>query len=773
VEIRLKEVDVWYSNPQIYTRNYNRNMNDLSSILVVSLRVLKPWPLLLLVFSISVFVPQFVRGDLNFPPQVLTNPVSSSKSVYQVSLDAYNVGQTDVNVISSASQDKSFRIGAVINSSSTSPLTGVYAWQFAISYNASAFTAQGDPSSAPYPDGASSMVMFGAQISAGTINWAGLIATGQGFGGSKICNQIPNIYDCVPGKIYVYFTLLAAPSGVSILANTLLASVNFESLTRPSTPQSFSVTEVKFVNSNGVKISGLLAGASMVESALNAPPHAIFKASPNPSVGPFAFTFDATASFDPDGMIPDPNGYFWDFGDGTQDLGVTGRVVTHDYGVNDTFLATLRVQDDLGSTGASRDPLGAVLFDEQPSHARIVTGSRPDAPPIAFFTFNPLDPGDGQNVYFDGRASYDLDGSIRSWLWYYGDGSQSSGSPLDFAPYPQTHHFYRLPGNYTVSLTVTDYNGISTNATMVVPVHARPLDDLAMVALSAWPSVIFVSQTVDIGPRVIVSSQSLIISFGVINYGVNNETADVTAFYGSNVIGTIRGAFFPATNIPCDDCSNTQYLSMEWDTTGIAPGNYTISATVFLATDHTPSDNTEIGGYGGTGEVQVLPLPASTITITPSKGPAGNTILVQGSDFPRNFYNVKITYDSQLVGFAKAGPGNGRFNFTFTVPPSYTGPHMIEAQDQTSAAYGQMVFHVLPLQMNSPNDPNRSHCSAGDGHDRYSCLRESQQTVGQPLQYASTIWPNPVTAVLATTDLTAGTFQTMSKSSPKKITTGK
>src|SRR5262249_48708629 len=156
---------------------------------------------------------------------------------------------------------------------------------------------------------------------------------------------------CPIREIQVFLTLLAPNPAVSISAKTLLANVNFELLNKPSTPQSFNITNVKVVDPSAAEIPGVIAGLSIAQRITNAPPVASFTVSPAPTTGPFAFTLNATSSNDPDGTITDPTGYFWDFGDGTQDLGLTGKVVTHDYGVGGTFVVTLRVQDSLGATG--------------------------------------------------------------------------------------------------------------------------------------------------------------------------------------------------------------------------------------------------------------------------------------------------------------------------------------------------------------------------------------------------------------------------------------
>lgn len=53
-----------------------------------------------------------------------------------------------------------------------------------------------------------------------------------------------------------------------------------------------------------------------------------------------------------------------------------------------------------------------------------------------------------ETLLFDGSRSYDRDGTITSWRWDYGDGTRQDGET--------TTHAYEYPGDYIVTLTVTD-----------------------------------------------------------------------------------------------------------------------------------------------------------------------------------------------------------------------------------------------------------------------------------------------------------------------------
>jgi PKD repeat protein len=86
-------------------------------------------------------------------------------------------------------------------------------------------------------------------------------------------------------------------------------------------------------------------------------------------------------------------------------------------------------------------------------------------PPTASFTFSPSSPAVGQTVTFDASSSYDPDGSIVSYSWNFGDGSTASGAVVQ--------HSYSSPGTYTVTLTVTDNNGLTASISKQITVDEQ------------------------------------------------------------------------------------------------------------------------------------------------------------------------------------------------------------------------------------------------------------------------------------------------------------
>ena len=76
----------------------------------------------------------------------------------------------------------------------------------------------------------------------------------------------------------------------------------------------------------------------------------------------------------------------------------------------------------------------------------------------------------GLTVTFDASSSYDPDGSpdgsIVSYEWDFGDGNSATTSS------PIVQHTYTQSGNYTVTLTVTDNDGVKSSTTKTITVNA-------------------------------------------------------------------------------------------------------------------------------------------------------------------------------------------------------------------------------------------------------------------------------------------------------------
>jgi PKD repeat protein len=151
----------------------------------------------------------------------------------------------------------------------------------------------------------------------------------------------------------------------------------------------------------------------------------------------------------------------WDFGDGVV-VETTGTAQpTHIYDVADTYIVTLSTK--------SADGLTTELHDMRSVTVAPASGSPPppppaNTPPSATFSFAPASPMAGEAVTFTGGS--DPDGDFVMRLWDFGDGTTGAGQT--------TSHAYASAGDYTVTLTVMDSHGASTQTFQSVTVQARP-----------------------------------------------------------------------------------------------------------------------------------------------------------------------------------------------------------------------------------------------------------------------------------------------------------
>ena len=149
-------------------------------------------------------------------------------------------------------------------------------------------------------------------------------------------------------------------------------------------------------------------------------------------------TFNATNSSDSDGTIIAWN---WTFGDGNNGYGM---IVEHNYtGEEETiYTVNLTVTDDGGKTGSTSKEIDVT-----------------NTPPVANFNYTI----DGKTVEFDASSSYDENGTIVSYFWDFGDGTNGTGIE-------PKHEYAKDYQTYEVTLTVTDSAGatasISKNVTI-------------------------------------------------------------------------------------------------------------------------------------------------------------------------------------------------------------------------------------------------------------------------------------------------------------------
>ena len=199
----------------------------------------------------------------------------------------------------------------------------------------------------------------------------------------------------------------------------------------------------------------------------NQPPTALFSISPASGQPGDWFQFNASSSHDPDGSIV---GYAWEYGDGAGGTDVTSY---HPYAAAGVYTARLTVTDDDGATATTT--------------RTITVGAPANQPPTAAFTVSPTSGSPGTWFTFNASGSQDIDGSIVSYVWEYGDGTTDSGITA--------HHAYASAASYTVRLTVTDNNGASNTTTRTVVVQTAAMPDLSVQSVTFTPSSPTLGQT--------------------------------------------------------------------------------------------------------------------------------------------------------------------------------------------------------------------------------------------------------------------------------------
>ena len=82
-----------------------------------------------------------------------------------------------------------------------------------------------------------------------------------------------------------------------------------------------------------------------------------------------------------------------------------------------------------------------------------ISATSENIPPVASFTYSPLNPIVDQNVTFDLSSSYDPDGQIVEYYLSFGDGATAWGA------LPTAGYSFHYAGSYVVTLIVTDDGG--------------------------------------------------------------------------------------------------------------------------------------------------------------------------------------------------------------------------------------------------------------------------------------------------------------------------
>jgi len=241
------------------------------------------------------------------------------------------------------------------------------------------------------------------------------------------------------------------------------------------------------------------------------PPVASFSYTPTAPLVNETVTFDASNSTPDGGIIVT---YLWDFGDGT--AVDAPKITTHVYLEAKTYTVILTVTDSDG------------LWDTTSKNITVY------APPVAVFTYSPSEPVIDETVTFNASGSYDLDGTIVNYKWDFDDGTNGTGI--------STIHAYTAEGNYTVTLNVTDNDGLTDSTSKSIKVTTN----YPTASFAYSPTAPFVNQTVTFNASLSTTNGGTFVSYAW-NFGDGTETTEVDPFVYHNY--TTTGTFDVTLNV--------------------------------------------------------------------------------------------------------------------------------------------------------------------------------------------------------------------------------
>jgi PKD repeat protein len=252
-------------------------------------------------------------------------------------------------------------------------------------------------------------------------------------------------------------------------------------------------------------------------------------------------TLDASGSSDPDG---DSLSYVWSE---TTSSGVT---LDDDTSATPSFTApdvesetTLNFEVEV-SDGTATDT-DSVNVTVQPVNEE----------PAASFSFSPDSPEASEQVSFNASDSNDPDGSIASYEWDFDDG--------DTAQDETATHTFDSPGDYDVTLTVTDDDGATAQTTQTVSVSEAP--DPANFQVSNLNA-----------PASATQGDNITVSADVTNDG-DEEATQTVQFrldVGDDGFGD-AGDVVLSQDVELDPEESTTVEFTDIDTSELAPGDYT------------------------------------------------------------------------------------------------------------------------------------------------------------------------------------------------------
>ncbi len=309
-----------------------------------------------------------------------------------------------------------------------------------------------------------------------------------------------------------------------------------------------------------------------ISVADNQPPTAKIVASDISGVAPLTVSLDGDESNDADGSI---SAYQWNGPNGFTADSASAELTFEQSG---EFTVTLTVTDDKGATASTEQTI--IVAENQPPVAKIIASATAGVAPLS--------------VNLDGGESSDNDGEIANYQW-----SSSNGFSADTAA---TELTFNQPGEYTLSLTVTDDKGMTATASETFKVRDSNVENITPIAK------INASDT----------------------FGAAPFTLSVDAHRSSDEDGNIENYFWNSS-----DGENTLDTSsaIETEFHFDQPGEYIINLTVVDDIGASSSDTLAIKVIDPNNDEELIPL-ADALDLTENQvfDDLNNTVEIVGAD---------------------------------------------------------------------------------------------------------------------------------------------
>ena len=398
--------------------------------------------------------------------------------------------------------------------------------------------------------------------------------------------------------------------------------------------------------------SGLSATGSTTATIVAQPPVANAGGPYSSNIG-LAIAFNGVASSDPQGQALT---YAWSFGDGAMGTGVNP---THVYTTAGTFTVSLTVTNVSGLTATAN-----------------TTATITAQPPVANVG-GPYAGVAGTAVTFVGSGSSDPQGQVLTYAWTFGDGGTGTGvSPT---------HTYATPGNYTVSLTVSNTSSLSsTPATTTATITAAP-----DFTLSASPQSVAIStsdsEVLDLNVMPLNGfTGNVTVKLGTLPSGVTSPSSSYTVVPGIPTQVTLNStSTVPSTvaMLTLTGTSGTLSHTAQVELTTNTAADYTLTTStsafsvVAGETQTMTVTATAVNGFSGTVTGTVTGLPSgltaspasfslplgSSVTVTLVAGSSvtpGNSVMVVGSTSGTTTHIAPVTVNVNALpqDFVLASP---------------------------------------------------------------------------------------------------------------------